>query len=83
MNRKEKNMKNDLDTEIRLLLEDEEVPITTNITGLTFLIRVFGTFEIPFKFRNKEYQDEGAWLDGLTVYQSTLKLDEFFKKEKS
>ncbi len=76
-------MKNDLEVEIRLLLEDEEVPITTNITGLTFLARVFGTFEIPFRFRNKEYQNEEAWLNGLKVYQSALKIEEIFQKEKS
>lgn len=75
-------MKNDLEVEIYLLLEDEEVPITTNITGLTFLIKVLGTFEIPFKFRNKEYQDENAWLDGFKVYKSTQQLDKIFKKEK-
>lgn len=74
-------MKNDLEVEICLLLNDEEVPITTNITGLTFLIRVLGTLEIPFKFRNKEYQDESAWLDGFKVYASIKQLDEIFKNK--
>ena len=73
--------KKELEVEICILGEENsEIPITTNLPGSMILLDLFGGLGIPFKFRNKEYQSDDAWLDGNKVWKDTKRIQENFKE---
>ena len=72
--------KEELEIEIRILSEESEIPITTNLQGSLILTDLFGGLNIPFKIRNKEHQSDDAWLNGNIVWKSAKRIQETFKE---
>ncbi len=59
--------------DLKVLIGDDEISFTTNQKGLDFLMGIFGNLEIPFLFKNAEYKNEDAWIDGNKVFETIKK----------
>lgn len=60
----------ELSADVKAFIGDDEILFTTSQKGLNFLMGIFGNLEIPFQFKNAEYQSDDAWLNGNKVFDT-------------